>query len=122
MLGTLVITLFALLPEDEIMRWGWRIPFLLSAAMLAIGLFVRAKVSESPIFRAAAEQADNEKAAPPIVEVPRRPKVVVLAAFGPFVAAGQASIKSRTASRVLRTTAEAAIRGGSKDNDLTDVR
>ncbi|RKT86974.1 Na+/melibiose symporter [Saccharopolyspora antimicrobica] len=84
-LGTLVMTLFALLPEDEFMRWGWRIPFLLSAVMLAIGLFVRAKVSESPIFQAAAEQADadrtEKKDAPPIIEVLRRPKVVMLAAF-----------------------------------------
>ncbi|MEV0702382.1 MFS transporter [Saccharopolyspora sp. NPDC050389] len=80
-LGTLVMTLFALLPEDEFMWWGWRIPFLLSAIMLAIGLFVRTKVSESPIFRAAAEQTGNEPGVPPIVEVLRRPKVVVVAAF-----------------------------------------
>ncbi|TDD42587.1 MFS transporter [Saccharopolyspora elongata] len=80
-LGTLVMTLFALLPEDEFMQWGWRIPFLLSAVMLAIGLFVRAKVSESPIFRAAAEQAENEPGAPPIIEVLRRPRAVVVATF-----------------------------------------
>lgn len=83
-LGTLVMTLFALLPEDEFMRWGWRVPFLFSAVMLAIGLFVRAKVSESPIFRAAAGRADADRAgkdAPPIIEVLRRPKAVVLTAF-----------------------------------------
>ncbi|MDA3623896.1 MFS transporter [Saccharopolyspora sp. WRP15-2] len=84
-LGTLVMTLFALLPEDEFMLWGWRIPFLLSAVMLAIGLFVRNKVSESPVFRAAAERADADRAESkkdilPIAGVLRRPKVVLLAA------------------------------------------
>ncbi|KAA5828415.1 MFS transporter [Saccharopolyspora hirsuta] len=84
-LGTLMMTLFALLPEEEFMGWGWRVPFLLSAVMLAVGLFVRTKVSESPIFRAAAEQAAadraEQKGAPPIVEVLRRPKTVVLSAL-----------------------------------------
>ncbi|GAA4617275.1 MFS transporter [Saccharopolyspora hordei] len=79
-LGTLVMTLFTLLPEDEFLRWGWRVPFLLSAVMLAVGLFVRARVSESPIFRAAAERAEQEDS-PPIVDVLRRPGTVVLAAL-----------------------------------------
>ncbi|MFW0796839.1 MFS transporter [Gordonia sp. CPCC 205515] len=81
-LGTLALTLFATLPEDDFLAWGWRIPFLMSAALLVIGLFVRSRVSESPIFAAAADQAKLAKtrAAAPIVEVLRAPKTVLIAA------------------------------------------
>jgi MFS family permease len=38
---------------DEFRAWGWRIPFLLSAALVAVGLWVRLKLSETPAFQAA---------------------------------------------------------------------
>ncbi len=81
-LGTLAMTLFATLPDDAFLSWGWRVPFLLSAVMLAVGLFVRARVSESPIFAAAAAKAAaaKERATPPIVEVLRNPSTVAIAA------------------------------------------
>ncbi|MGV9712059.1 MFS transporter [Gordonia sp. NPDC003424] len=81
-LGTLALTLFALLPDDEFLSWGWRIPFLLSAVLLALGLFVRTRVSESPIFAAAAEKAalSKTRSTAPIVEVLRAPKTVAIAA------------------------------------------
>ncbi len=63
-LGTLVMGAFAALPNEQFLAWGWRVPFLLSFVLLGIGMFVRLKVSESPIFKAALEQekAEQEKA------------------------------------------------------------
>jgi len=44
------------LTEDEFIAWGWRVPFLASAALVIIGLWVRLRISETPEFRAAMER------------------------------------------------------------------
>lgn len=46
------------LGEDAFNDWGWRIPFLLSAILLAISVWMRAKLSESPAFRKLQEEDD----------------------------------------------------------------
>lgn len=90
-LGTLVMGAFAALPNDQFLAWGWRVPFLLSFVLLGVGMFVRLKVSESPIFKAAIEQEKSEreqaaqgggagvtaKPAAPLVQVLRRPKTLI---------------------------------------------
>ncbi|MEU2284831.1 MFS transporter [Streptomyces sp. NPDC013178] len=79
-----VVTLVSTLPDDQFRTWGWRVPFLLSVVLLAVGLFVRLRVAESPLFRKP-EPLDR----PPVLEVLRRPKPVVLAAcvgIGAFTA------------------------------------
>jgi len=38
------------LPRDEFMAWGWRLPFLQSVAIFAIGVYIRAKIPESQDF------------------------------------------------------------------------
>jgi MFS family permease len=45
-----------LLPEEQLLSWGWRLPFLASAVIFGIGLYVRLKVAESPVFQAALEK------------------------------------------------------------------
>lgn len=80
-LGTAALALFALLPREEFLAWGWRIPFLFSAALLIIGLYVRAKVSESPVFKEAlaqAEQKSAERPRIPLLEVLRRPGTLLI--------------------------------------------
>ncbi|MDE2403382.1 MAG: MFS transporter [Sphingomonadales bacterium] len=67
--------------------WGWRAPFVLSVALLAISLWMRMKLSESPVFRAM--QEEGELAGNPFVEsfsYPGNPKRIFIALFG--VAAG----------------------------------
>lgn len=44
------LALATLLPDDQFLTWGWRVPFLASVILVAIGLFVRLKVVESPLF------------------------------------------------------------------------
>lgn len=51
-----VVTLVATLPDDEFRSWGWRVPFLLSIVLLGVGLFVRLKVAESPLFAQAGRE------------------------------------------------------------------
>lgn len=57
-LATLVLALFANLPDEAFMSWGWRVPFLLSAVVVMIGLYLRTRVSESPEFEAARRRGE----------------------------------------------------------------
>ena len=57
LLSTLAVMLVTLLPNESFESWGWRIPFIASAALLAIGLYVRLSVVESPVFEEAAAKA-----------------------------------------------------------------
>lgn len=84
-LGTFVLGGFsALLSEEQFLSWGWRIPFLLSFLLLVVGLIIRSKVSESPVFQAAmrkAEAEDKKKPKVPLISVLRRPKALILTMF-----------------------------------------
>jgi metabolite-proton symporter len=83
--NALLFALSGLQSKEDFASWGWRIPFLLSAVLVLIGLWVRLAVEESPVFRQAQEQAARRAAAgeresAPILEVFRRyPREVVTA-------------------------------------------
>ncbi|MBC7504617.1 MAG: MFS transporter, partial [Sandarakinorhabdus sp.] len=47
-----VLSCRALISEADFVAWGWRVPFLLSLVMLAISIYIRLKLSESPVFKA----------------------------------------------------------------------
>jgi MHS family shikimate/dehydroshikimate transporter-like MFS transporter len=49
-LSSLAMGAVATLPEQDMLTWGWRIPFLASIVLLLVGWFIRVKVSESPDF------------------------------------------------------------------------
>jgi MFS family permease len=92
-LGTVALALVALMPQDDFLAWGWRVPFLASAVLLVLGLWVRSRIAESPVFEAAQQQAkqlDAERATRrvPVVEVLRRPGTLLtvgLVGMGAFV-------------------------------------
>ncbi|MCZ8369481.1 MAG: MFS transporter [Porphyrobacter sp.] len=78
-----VIACRALIPADAFAAWGWRVPFLLSIALLAISLWMRLKLSESPVFQAM--KAAGETSGNPFVEsmtYPGNPKRLFVALFG----------------------------------------
>jgi MFS family permease len=80
LLGTGAMTAIALSAEGAFKAWAWRIPFLASLVLVAIGLWVRLKVMETPLF----ERLVSERAVAkvPVSEVIRRyPKQIVLGAF-----------------------------------------
>lgn len=77
-LSTAVFTAFSLLPEDQFLTWGWRGPFLLSVVLVVFGLYIRARITESPVFAGVRES--QAEASAPIVEVMRTyPRNVALA-------------------------------------------
>jgi MFS family permease len=82
-LGTVVMGIFSALPQDAFLAWGWRVPFLLSFVLLIVGMFVRLRVAESPIFAEAVakEGAQAAKRKIPLVEVLRRPKALIMIMF-----------------------------------------
>ncbi|WP_245585429.1 MFS transporter [Pleomorphomonas koreensis] len=80
-----------LLSSEDFNAWGWRIPFLVSILLLAISVWIRLKLNESPAFRRMQEDGKTSKA--PLTEAFARwknLKVVLLALFG--LVAGQAVV------------------------------
>ncbi len=71
------------IPPDDFAEWGWRVPFLLSVILLGISLWMRLKLSESPVFQAM--KAAGKTAANPFVEsftYPGNKKRIFVALFG----------------------------------------
>jgi MFS family permease len=83
-LSILVVLLCrSLIPPEDFAAWGWRIPFLLSIILLLISLWMRLKLSESPVFQAMKEA--GETAGNPFVEsftYPGNKKRIFVALFG----------------------------------------
>ncbi|MFZ1181216.1 MAG: MFS transporter [Herbaspirillum sp.] len=71
-LATLVFLPISALPEDQLLSWGWRIPFLLSVVVVAVGMWVRRTLPETPVFHAEARAHKTPKM--PIVELFRNYK------------------------------------------------
>jgi metabolite-proton symporter len=62
-LAALALTLVShTLTTAQVLAWGWRIPFLASAVLVAVGLWLRLSLEESPVFRQALAEADARKA------------------------------------------------------------
>jgi len=66
-----------LVSPAQFTTWGWRIPFILSAALVALGLWVRLKVAETPAFKAAMEKGPPPSA--PLGEMLARHPLTLLA-------------------------------------------
>lgn len=91
--GILIATLTfsgisSLLPKEQFDSWGWRLPFLLSLAGVALGLYFRARVAETPVFSELKESAVTGGRAPVVEVIRRQPRrlLLAMAANGPFVA------------------------------------
>jgi metabolite-proton symporter len=77
-LANVVFAVFARLPQEDFLRWGWRVPFLISILLVAFGLVIRLRLLETPAFTRLKES--RTQARQPVLEVIRRyPKQVLLA-------------------------------------------
>ena len=84
LLATGVFAIFSALPDEDFQAWGWRVPFLLSIVLVAVGMFIRLRVLESPAFIELRRQ--EPPARMPILEVVREQPRPVLVAMGLRVA------------------------------------
>jgi MHS family shikimate/dehydroshikimate transporter-like MFS transporter len=72
-LSSLAMGAVATLPEQDMLTWGWRIPFLASVVLLLVGWFIRAKVSESPDFEHMQTKGDKVEI-PALIVLKRYPR------------------------------------------------
>lgn len=68
-LANLSFALVLLMPMEQVLAWGWRIPFLIGGVVLAIGVWTRSRVSETPDF---VESKQAEEKSPPAFAVLRQ--------------------------------------------------
>jgi MFS family permease len=79
-LGTALLALFGVISGDGFLTWGWRVPFLLSLVLVAVGLYIRLRILETPLFAKVVEEQRVERA--PIALVLRTyPKEIALSAL-----------------------------------------
>lgn len=74
----------ASLTQEEFLAWGWRVPFYLSGLLIAVGLLIRTRIGETPLF--AALRAQNQLAKSPVRETLRNHWREVLLVAGTRVA------------------------------------
>src|SRR3954470_18658235 len=87
----LILGIRTAMGEQAFGDWGWRIPFLLSAILLAISIWIRLKLNESPLFRKMVEEGTTSKK--PLTEAFGQwsnAKIAILALFG--ATAGEAVV------------------------------
>src|SRR6202023_2872129 len=88
-LANLAVLAFSQMSGDAFLSWGWRIPFALSMVLVGIGLWIRLRILETPVFRRLVAERKVEKT--PIIEVcKKQPGTILLTALartseqGPF--------------------------------------
>ena len=110
---------FSAISGDQFLVWGWRIPFMLSIVMVAVGLYIRLGILETPVFRRLVAEERIERV--PVLEViKRQPKQIILSALGPDGRAGARLHLSRLclylrhtgAAHLARFPADGADYGG----------
>ena len=79
-LATLALLFFSWLSGDQFLVWGWRIPFLLSIVMVGVGLYVRLRIADTPVFARVLAEGRRERT-PSIEVIKRQPKELILSAF-----------------------------------------
>ncbi len=79
-LANLAVLAFSGISGEHFLAWGWRIPFLFSSVLVALGLYIRLGILETPVFARLVAERRIEKA--PVLEVIRRqPREIVLTAL-----------------------------------------
>jgi MFS family permease len=122
LIGTVAMSSVASASGDAFKNWGWRLPFLFSLVLVGIGLWVRLRVMETPLFAEVVERQEVAKV--PVAEVVRRhPKEIILSAllrcseqmpfyiFTSFALAYMEKHEGRSNTFALNAVAAAAVLG-----------
>jgi MHS family shikimate/dehydroshikimate transporter-like MFS transporter len=72
------LALTAVMPEAQFLAWGWRLPFLVSFLLVAVGLFIRMRLTETPAFERV-KREDGVAHAPLIEVIAKNPKTFFVA-------------------------------------------
>jgi MFS family permease len=80
LLGTFSVSLMSLLPDEQFLAWGWRVPFLLSALLVAIGIWIRRGIEETSAFQEEKQKGNVVKV--PLLETLRYHWKAVLISLG----------------------------------------
>jgi MFS transporter, MHS family, shikimate and dehydroshikimate transport protein len=86
LMSTGMFLLMQQLPEEDFLAWGWRVPFLVSIVLVGVGLFIRLRIMESPVFAQIKQMRSTVKV--PVVELLRKDTRNVLLAAGMYLAHG----------------------------------
>lgn len=75
-----LVSLFLSWTGNGFNTWGWRIPFLLSLVLVGIGLFIRLRIEETPLFKKILEKKEIDRA-PVWTVIKKNPKEIILSAL-----------------------------------------
>lgn len=79
-LANLAVLAFSAMSGEQFLTWGWRLPFLLSIVLVALGLYIRLGIQETPVFARLVANRRIERQ--PVLEVIRRqPREIILTAL-----------------------------------------
>ncbi len=78
--SVLFLWLSAALSHADMVSWGWRIPFLLALPLLAVSLYLRLSIDETPVFKGLLQRRSRDRA--PVLDAFRRQPVALIVAVG----------------------------------------
>jgi metabolite-proton symporter len=79
-LANLAVLAFSQMSGDQFLAWGWRVPFFLSLILVAVGLYIRLGILETPIFRKLVTEQKIERT-PMLAVIKQQPKEILLSAL-----------------------------------------
>ena len=88
LLSTIVFRAVSKMPDSAFLSWGWRVPFLLSFLLVAIGIWIRLTVAESPVFLKMKKTQKKEVKMPIIEAITKHPKNILIAMGARFAENG----------------------------------
>lgn len=80
-LGTFFLSAMSTLPKEQFLEWGWRVPFVFSAVLMMLAIFIRMRVAESRIFTEVSTAAVKTKKRVPVAELFRNHRKPLLIAL-----------------------------------------
>lgn len=115
-LATAAFALVALLPSEQFISWGWRLPFVFSAVLVIIGLVIRTRLEESPEFVEEVVEDDQKTKIPLVLLLKNYWKAVLTGIFASALGIGMAYFVSTF--MLAYTTTELGIDRGTMLNIL----
>jgi MFS family permease len=89
--ATVFIVLTVALPADQLAEWGWRIPFLLALPLLAVSLYLRLTISETPVFTGVVAEGRRDRL-PFLTMFAQRPAAMAIAIGAALLGIGSYSL------------------------------